>query len=647
MAIPRFQGKSAYIGTNSAEPHPLTFTNSSAWSVATAGGRQGSSDPYYKCAPTAGQSTYGAWAITSAIDQFEMLPIGVYIERGIEAGDTADLMGFYENANIALRVTLDDQLRPNLYGGPTPTLIGTLPALSTGKWYQFYIDTSCSTAGMSKDWIYLYVIADDNSYASTSSDLAAYYNAAATSVWFGRRNAPTETTPPIFWFSDAIHMNSTGGQNNSRPSLYRKFYVNDHKPIADNTDGGWTDNASSAADICQAIDNRPPIGEAGKPDISFVGLSNVVKTNGGAPTAITPHASTATGDLMIFYHYSAVDGGNETVTIPTGFTPICNFVSAGNGLIACGYRIKQGGDTTFTASITNHTSGTGGESVIEFIETYRGHDASTPIVEPSTSISALSASTTNLGTISPNGCDSVVAGGMLVVFAGRHDDLNSVTQTTLSGNSLTWVARTVDDTTSGADAAVFTQNGFNFSGADQVPSGKTITGFGTSTSATGAGLMFVIQKAKGTAKAQIRSDSLNAAISHYRADLQSYDEVGVRSTDIVRACQYFARTGVGSSTAITAQIEGISNPAASASNPNFDTSVASNTDGTGTPNWITTSLTLGEAPTITRGTRPVMELGKGVGAAECFFDQAGMYSIVERIPSLPVVKRLPKALLAQ
>ena len=74
--------------------------------------------------------------------------------------------------------------------------------------------------------------------------------------------------------------------------------------------------------------------------VSYIGVSNLIATNGAAPGAITPNASTQNGDLMIFYHYSRATGGNETVTLPTGFTSVVNEINANYGLIAVGYRIK-------------------------------------------------------------------------------------------------------------------------------------------------------------------------------------------------------------------------------------------------------------------------------------------------------------------
>ena len=226
--------------------------------------------------------------------------------------------------------------------------------------------------------------------------------------------------------------------------------------------------------------------------VSYVGASNLIATNGTAPGAITPNASTQVGDLMIFFHYSRATGGNETVTIPTGFTSIINQVVANRGLLAVGYRIRQSGDTTFTATITNHTSGTSGETVLEWIESYSGGDPTTPIksgVQFSDWASAL--------TLGISGTDPILApttatledGDMAVVFAGRFENITA--QTTLTGDNLTWTQRTRNDSTLGLDAGAVTQNGLNSSNASQTITNKVITTTGTAQA--GAGTIFIIQ----------------------------------------------------------------------------------------------------------------------------------------------------------
>lgn len=227
--------------------------------------------------------------------------------------------------------------------------------------------------------------------------------------------------------------------------------------------------------------------------VSYIGASNLIATNGGAPGAITPNASTQDGDLLIFYHYSRATGGNETVT-QSSFTFAFNSVTTGKGLVAVGWRIKQAGDTTFTATITNHTSSTSGETVLEWIETYRGADATAPIVNYTAALSNW-ATSLNLGPIAAPATTTINDGDMAVVFGGRFENITA--QTLLTGDSLTWATRTLNNSALGTDAAAVTQNGLNSSGVDRTITAKTITTTGTTQ--VGAGRMFVIEKADAVA----------------------------------------------------------------------------------------------------------------------------------------------------
>ncbi|MEK7662047.1 MAG: hypothetical protein AAB355_00915 [Patescibacteria group bacterium] len=223
--------------------------------------------------------------------------------------------------------------------------------------------------------------------------------------------------------------------------------------------------------------------------VSFIGASNIILTDGTAPGAITPHASTAVGDLLIFYHYSRSPGGNETVTLPVGFTQVFNAVTT-SGLVAIGWRIYQSGDTTYTAQgVTNHATGTTGDTITEFIETYRGMDATNPIVNFTASNSTW-ASSLNVGPISAPATATVDDGDMVVVFGGRFENITA--QTVLTGNSLTWATKTLANTNLGTDAGSITQNGLNASGASQTVTAKTITTTGTAQ--IGSGRMFTIEK---------------------------------------------------------------------------------------------------------------------------------------------------------
>ncbi|MFA6096807.1 MAG: IPT/TIG domain-containing protein [Candidatus Paceibacterota bacterium] len=226
----------------------------------------------------------------------------------------------------------------------------------------------------------------------------------------------------------------------------------------------------------------------------YIGNSNIIYTNGGAPGAITPNASTSDGDLLVFYHYSRATGGNETVNLPAGFTPVFSSVTVSRGLVAVGWRMKQAGDGTFQASITNHTAGNSGETVIEFIQTYRGTDTINPIVNYTASLSNW-ASSLNIGPIAAPAIATVNDGDMAVVFGGRFENITG--QTVLSGNSLTWAVRTTANTNLGTDAGAVVQTGLNSSGASQTITAKTITTTGTTQA--GAGRMFIIKKQPNTA----------------------------------------------------------------------------------------------------------------------------------------------------
>lgn len=236
---------------------------------------------------------------------------------------------------------------------------------------------------------------------------------------------------------------------------------------------------------------------------SFIGTSNLIATNGSAPGAITPNASTANGDLLVFYHYSRATVGNETVTLPAGFTSVFNSVTTNQGLVAVGWRIKQASDTTFTATVANHSTGGSGETIVEWIETFRGTDTTNPIVDFTASLSTW-ASSTNIGPISAPASATVTDGDMVVVFGGRFNTATS--QTVLSGDSLTWATRTLNSTGSGANASAVTQTGLNATGLNQTVTAKTIATAGVA--AAGAGRMFIIKKTPDTTPPDTKPDDL-------------------------------------------------------------------------------------------------------------------------------------------
>lgn len=224
--------------------------------------------------------------------------------------------------------------------------------------------------------------------------------------------------------------------------------------------------------------------------VSYIGASNLIATNGGNPTAITAHANTQTGDLLLAFHYSRATGGNETVAAPAGnnWNTLFNSVTANNGLVAVFWKIREVGDTTYTFTVTNHTSGTSGETILEWIETYRGHNPAVPISNYTAALSTW-ASSLDVGSISAPATATVNDGDMVVVFGGRFENITA--QTTLTGDSLTWAQNTLNNTNLGSDAGAITQSGLNSSGSDQTVTAKTITTTGTAQA--GAGRMLIIE----------------------------------------------------------------------------------------------------------------------------------------------------------
>lgn len=222
--------------------------------------------------------------------------------------------------------------------------------------------------------------------------------------------------------------------------------------------------------------------------VSFVGFSTVTTTIGNQTH--TPHASTATDDLVIFFHYTTPDTGTEAVTPPTGFTPIFNAINTSFGLIAAAWRIRQAGDTTYASTVANHTTGTSGDSMLEWLETYRGHDAATPIGSV-TAANTTWASSLNIGPINPPAATSLDVDNMLVVFGGRMENVTS--QTTLTTLGLTWEPGPFGSTNTGRDAGSVTQHGLNATAGAVTVTAQTITTAGTAQA--GAGRMFIINAA--------------------------------------------------------------------------------------------------------------------------------------------------------
>lgn len=306
--------------------------------------------------------------------------------------------------------------------------------------------------------------------------------------------------------------------------------------------------------------------------VSFVGTSNLITTNGGVPGAITPHVNTATGDLLLFFHYGRATGGNETVAAPAGqgWTELFQSVTANNGHVAVFWKIRQVGDGTSTFTITNYTSGNSGETILEWIETYRGHDPTTPISHFTATLSTWVTSLT-LGSIAAPATATVNDGDMVVVFGGRFENITA--QTTLTGDSLTWAQRTLNDSALGLDAGAVTQTGLNSTGSNQTVTAKSITSTGTT--GAGAGRMFIIeQKAAITAdltESTSASDAANGSKLIIESVAESVTATDSTSANAVNLVSAIESVSSGDSSSVTAVFLSVVSESSSASELiNFD-----------------------------------------------------------------------------
>ena len=59
-------------------------------------------------------------------------------------------------------------------------------------------------------------------------------------------------------------------------------------------------------------------------------------------------------------------------TLPKPRTTIINEAVSLYGLMCVAYRFHQAGDTTYTPTITGHTSSTTGDTIITWLSTWRG-----------------------------------------------------------------------------------------------------------------------------------------------------------------------------------------------------------------------------------------------------------------------------------
>jgi len=212
--------------------------------------------------------------------------------------------------------------------------------------------------------------------------------------------------------------------------------------------------------------------------VQYVGAcASPVTTNGSNPTALTPNAATKVGDLLLFIHFSGATGGNETCAL-TGFTAIANSVDATYRLLYVAYRFRQSGDTTYTATVTNHTSNaTTGEAITENLYTFSGVDR---VLYGDVGVVATAAtSTTAWGTYAPPTNSTVPPGGMVVLAIGR--SANQANNPSASGDSLTWTAGVRVTTTLGADACHGMIRGYNGTAANQTLTNKSPTATASTT----------------------------------------------------------------------------------------------------------------------------------------------------------------------
>lgn len=226
------------------------------------------------------------------------------------------------------------------------------------------------------------------------------------------------------------------------------------------------------------------------PNVSFIGSSAIVATNGSAPGAVTPNASTSPGDLMIFYHSGKVSGvANKNFSL-SGWNLVVQSQISTILHMTVYYRIREVGDTSYTATVSGYTSGNNGESIVEWIETFRNHDATNPIGSFTSPITNFT-SGLNVGPIQPPSDPTLFNENMVVVFGGRIENITG--QTLLTGDNLTWNLGTRADTTLGSDTGAVTQMGVNGTGITQTVTQKTITTTGTA--GYGQGQMFIINAA--------------------------------------------------------------------------------------------------------------------------------------------------------
>jgi hypothetical protein len=204
--------------------------------------------------------------------------------------------------------------------------------------------------------------------------------------------------------------------------------------------------------------------------------------------------------VCVFYSRENVDG---TVSITTsGWTQILNS-RVGGGLVAAWSKVRAPGDAAPTLSLTNHSTGSSGDSAIAQIAVFRGVYPWAPVAEVG-SVGDF-ASAQNIGAIS-----GITIGRRraVVVIGGKRDDWTSVA--TLSGDSLTWFEVGEPDTTSGADAGLVWNVGENPAETDATVTSKTFTVNGGA-SAQSLGVMFELDLDRLVVPRLVRSEAVHAA----------------------------------------------------------------------------------------------------------------------------------------
>ena len=217
------------------------------------------------------------------------------------------------------------------------------------------------------------------------------------------------------------------------------------------------------------------------PTISNIRVGAASSTNGTEPTPALP-ASLSAVDIMILAFYSR-DDTNGTMSLPVAWTQLVNTRTTG-GLLAVYYRVWQSGDAAPTITLTNHTTGTSGESAIAQIMAYAGGNTASPWDLVGTV--STNASQQNIGAIANAGV--MGAEDMVLVVGGKRDDWTSVA--TLTGDGLTWNEIGEPDTTSGADAGLVWNYALN-PGTFLSLTNKTFTVTGGA-AATGMGVMITM-----------------------------------------------------------------------------------------------------------------------------------------------------------